>query len=111
MLDEELLVKVLKKACLYGGEYAEIFTEHRKPVSIHLEDKKVEKVITGVDSGLGIRLIYNGKSAYAYSNDFSEASLLQAASEVSKAATGEVTDTVIDLRTKTPSVSIHIKLY
>ncbi len=111
MLDEELLVKVLKKACLYGGEYAEIFTEHRKPVSIHLEDKKVEKVITGVDSGLGIRLIYNGKSAYAYGNDFSEASLLQAASEVSKAATGQVTNTVIDLRTKTPSVSFHIKLF
>lgn len=111
MLDKELLLKVLKKARFYGGEYAEIFVEHKKPVSIHLEDKKIEKVITGVDSGLGIRLISNGRCAYAYSNDFSEASLLQAASEVSKAAKGEVTDSVIDLRTKTPSVSFHIKLF
>lgn len=111
MIDEELLLKVLKKTRFYGGEYAEIFIEHKKPVSIHLEDKKIEKVITGVDSGLGIRLISNNRSAYAYTNDLSEASLLQAASEVSKAATGGVTDSVIDLRTRTPSVSFHIKLF
>jgi TldD protein len=111
MLDKELLLKVLKKARFYGGEYAEIFVEYKKPVSIYLEDRKIEKVITGVDSGLGIRLISNGRCAYAYSNDFSEASLLQAASEVSKAAKVEVTDSVIDLRTKVPSVSFHIKLF
>ena len=111
MLDKELLLKVLKKTRSHGGEYAEVFIEHKKPVSIHLEDKKIEKVITGVDSGLGIRLISNGKSAYAYSNDFSEASLLQAASEVSKAATNETTDPVIDLRIKNPSVSFPIKLF
>ena len=110
MIDEELLLKVLKKTRFYGGEYAEIFIEHKKPVSIHLEDKKIEKVITGVDSGLGIRLISNNRSAYAYTNDLSEASILQAASEVSKTATGGVTDSVIDLRTRTPSVSFHIKL-
>lgn len=111
MLDKELLLKILKKALSSGGEYAEIFVEQKKPVSIQLEDRKIEKVITGIDFGLGIRLIYNGRSAYAYSNDLSEESLLRAASEVSKAASGKATDSVIDLMTKTPSVSFDIKLF
>jgi len=111
MLDTELLLKVLKKAFSSGGEFAEIFIEHKKPVLIHLEDGKIEKVITGVDYGAGIRLVYKGRSAYAYSNDLSEESLMKAASEVSRAASGAATDAVIDLRTKTPSVAFSIKLF
>jgi TldD protein len=111
MLDKELLLKVLKKTISYGGEYAEIFVEYKKPLSIHLEDRKIERVITGVDYGLGIRLIYNSRIAYAYSNDLSQESLLRAASEVSRAASGKVTNSIIDLRTKTPFVSFDIKLF
>jgi len=111
MLDKELLLKVLKKAISSGGNYAEIFVEYKKPLSIQLEDRKIEKVITGVDYGLGIRLIYNGRTAYAYSNALSEESLLRVASEVSRAASDKVTDSLIDLRTKTPSVSFDIKLF
>jgi TldD protein len=111
MLDKDILLKVLKKAISSGGEYAEIFVEHKKPTLIHLEDGKIEKVIAGVDYGLGIRLIYNGRSAYAFSNDLSKESLLNVASEVGKAASGKTTNSVIDLRTKTPSVSFDIKLF
>lgn len=111
MLDKELLTKALKKAISSGGEYAEIFVENKKPTLIHLEDSKIEKVISGVDYGLGIRLIYDGRTAYAYSNDLSEESLLNAASEVSKAASKKATDSIIDLKTKSPSVSFDIRLF
>jgi len=111
MLDKELLTKALKKVISSGGEYAEIFVENKKPTLIHLEDSKIEKVISGVDYGLGIRLIYDGRTAYAYSNDLSEESLLNAASEVSKAASKKATDSIIDLKTKSPSVSFDIRLF
>ena len=111
MLDKELLTKALKKAISSGGEYAEIFVENKKPTLIHLEDSKIEKVISGVDYGIGIRLIYDGRTAYAYSNDLSEESLLNAASEVSKAASKKATDSIIDLKTKSPSVSFDIRLF
>ncbi|MBM4129263.1 MAG: TldD/PmbA family protein [Nitrospira sp.] len=109
MLDKELLLRVLKRSLTYGGDYAEIFVEHKRSVLIHLEDSHIEKVITGIDCGAGIRLICNGKSAYAFSNDLSETSLQSAAAEVSKAASGMATNTLIDLRTKSPSVSFSIK--
>jgi len=111
MLDKELLTKSLKRAISSGGEYAEIFVENKKPTLIHLEDSKIEKVISGVDYGIGIRLIYDGRTAYAYSNDLSEESLLNAASEVSKAASKKATDSIIDLKTKSPSVSFDIRLF
>jgi len=111
MLEKELLLKVLKKTVSSGGEYAEIFVENKRPTLIHLEDSKIEKVISGVDYGLGIRLIYEGRTAYAYSNDLSEESILNAASEVSNAASKKATDSIIDLKTKYPSVSFDIRLF
>jgi len=80
MLDKELLTKALKKAISSGGEYAEIFVENKKPTLIHLEDGKIEKVISGVDYGLGIRLIYEASTAYAYSNELPQQSTLTSTS-------------------------------
>jgi len=111
MLDSDLLLKVLKKALSSGGEYSEIFVEHKKPFFIQIEDDKIEKMITGVDYGTGIRLIHKGKSVYACSNDLSGESLVRAASELSRAAPVTTTDSTIDLRTKTPSVSFDIRLF
>jgi TldD protein len=110
MLDRELFTEILKKAISSGGEYAEIFVENKKTTIIYLEDCKVEKVISGIDYGLGIRLIYNNRSSYAYSNDLSKKSLLDIASVVSRAVSDKVSDSVINLKTKHPSTSFDIKL-
>ncbi len=110
MLDKELLTKVLKKTISSGGDYAEIFIENKKSTIIHLEDSKIEKVVSGVDYGLGIRLIYDYKSFYAYSNDLSERALLNIASAVSKSITRKTSDSIIKLITKYPSVSFDIEM-
>ncbi|MGB9715777.1 MAG: PmbA/TldA family metallopeptidase, partial [Thermodesulfovibrionales bacterium] len=110
MLDKELLTKVLKKTISSGGDYAEIFVENKKSTIIHLEDSKIEKVVSGVDYGLGIRLIYDYKSFYAYSNDLSERALLNIASAVSKSITRKTSDSIIKLITKYPSVSFDIEM-
>src|SRR5271157_556389 len=88
MVDDSFLQELLKRTLSHGGEYADIFIEHRETTSIQLEDNRIEKVISGSFSGIGIRLIYKGKTAYAFSNDFSNNILLDLAATVSKAATG-----------------------
>ncbi|NWF51790.1 MAG: TldD/PmbA family protein [Nitrospirae bacterium] len=110
MLDKEILTNVLKKAISSGGEYAEIFVENKRSTIIHLEDCKIEKVISGTDYGLGIRLIHNNRSSYAYSNDLSKKSLLDIASGVSKAVSEKASDSVINLKKKHPSTYFDIKL-
>ncbi|MFN7065009.1 MAG: TldD/PmbA family protein [Aquificaceae bacterium] len=52
-----------------GGEYGEIFYERARTCRIQLEDNKIEKVQWGIDEGVGIRLIREGKTYYGYTNE------------------------------------------
>ncbi|MDI6729548.1 MAG: TldD/PmbA family protein [Thermodesulfovibrionales bacterium] len=111
MIDDAILQKLIKRVLSNGGEYADIFIEHRKSTAVQLEDDKIEKVIAGATAGVGIRLIYSGKTAYAYSNDFSENVLMDLADTVSKAAAGAERDIIIDMKRKSPEVTFLIKKY
>ncbi|TAL24062.1 MAG: TldD/PmbA family protein [Nitrospirae bacterium] len=109
MLDKELLQKILKKTLSSGGEYADVFVEHRKPTSIQLEDDKIEKIFTGIDSGVGIRLIHNFRTFYAFSNDLSEKALLDVAESLTKASKSSKNIT-LDLTKQKPETDFGIKL-
>ncbi|MGD8351667.1 MAG: DNA gyrase modulator, partial [Nitrospirota bacterium] len=98
MLDEELLEKVLKKTLSRGGDYADVFVEWRRPTSVRLEDDRVEEIVSGQEQGVGIRLIWGGRSAYAISNDLGAEALLEAADALSKAVGGGAGEKSIDLR-------------
>ena len=52
-----------------GGEYGEIFYERSRTCRIQLEDNKIEKVQWGIDEGVGIRLIKDGKTYYGYTTE------------------------------------------
>lgn len=109
-LPEELLAEIIKKALSRGGDYADIYIEHITPVSIQLEDDRIEKLITGVDSGIGVRVISGDKTSFAYSNDFSGDSLLSVAGTVSRAVTENRTPrTEFNLTKKSPDVDFRIK--
>ncbi len=108
-MDLQLMQELLKKALSNGGEYADIFFEQRKNTSIQLEDEKIEKIIEGSFSGIGIRLIQDKKTAYAYSNDFSKKALMELASTVSKAASGEQKVSVINMKKRNPEIKFIIK--
>jgi len=101
--------KVLLAALKEGGEFADIFIEKATSTSITCEDNRIERVISGIDGGAGIRVIFNKRSAYAFSNDLSEASLLSMAESAAKAAKGDINASVMDLRKKEPSVRFDIK--
>ncbi len=52
-----------------GGEYGEIFYEKVRTCRMQLEDNKIDKVQWGIDEGVGIRLIKDGKTYYGYTNN------------------------------------------
>ena len=95
---DEILSRILKKSMATGADYGDIFIEHQRPLTIQLEDDKIEKLSSGVDAGIGVRVIFGDKSAYAFSNDFSEDSLYSIAETVSRAVKDrERSDRVFDL--------------
>ncbi len=111
MINKDLQLKLINKTLSNGGEYADIYLEYRKQTFIVVDDKKIENIATGTVAGAGIRLIYNGKTVYAFSNDLSEEALTRAAEEISKAAAGKSTDIVMNLEIRRPKVDFLIKLF
>ncbi len=61
--------KILKAALAQGGEYADLYIEDTRPTAISLEDGKVERVISGVESGAGLRVIIGFRTIYAYTKE------------------------------------------
>jgi TldD protein len=109
MLEPELLRKIIKRALRRGGDYADVFVEWKKPSYIHLEDDRIEKCVSGIEQGVGIRIIFGGKTAYAFSNDISEKSLLEAADGLSKAVKEGEGVFEVDLRRRQPESDFIIK--
>ncbi len=79
--------KAIKAALKNGGEFADIYVEDTVNTSIVCEEARIEKVVSGRDSGCGIRVIADFKTYYAYTNDLSEKGVLEAAEAV---ATGVI---------------------
>lgn len=88
MISEVNHAAVLKRALSRGGEFADIFIERSTPFSIVCEDGRIEKVISGMDCGAGVRLIFGKRTAYAYTNEVTTESLLEIADAVRQAAGG-----------------------
>ncbi|MRR13863.1 TldD/PmbA family protein, partial [archaeon] len=63
--------RLLKRALKNGGDFSEIFVEHKKGTSIVSEAKRIEKYLTTEESGAGLRVVIGDRSAYAFTNDFS----------------------------------------
>lgn len=77
---------ILKKALSNGGDYADIYIEQSSPFTLVCENSAIEKVLSGIDCGAGVRLVHDKRTAYAHTNDLSPGSLLKSAEAVSHAA-------------------------
>ena len=100
MLDSFDCSGILRRALSGGGEFADIYFEEGNSTVIICEDGKVEKVIAGADRGVGIRVISDQRTAYAFTNEITEKALLSLAGSVSKAVKGKRFDGAMDLRQK-----------
>ncbi|HXX57804.1 MAG TPA: TldD/PmbA family protein [Thermodesulfovibrionales bacterium] len=110
MLDTDLLASLLKEVLARGGDYADVFVESRKVTSIQLEDGRLEKIISGIDSGAGMRLISGGKTAYGFSNDLSRDSLIRLATDLSGSFSRKTGTCVLDMTKRNPTFDSSITI-
>ena len=80
---------ILNTVLRNGGGFAEIFLERRRSTSFSCEDDKVERVVSGVDHGSGIRLVMGDRTLYAHTNEVSADGLMALAKRVSDGVTAE----------------------
>lgn len=75
---------VIKEALRNGGEFADLYIEEITNTSVVCEETKIEKVVSGTDMGAGVRVISDGKTYYAYTNDLTAEGVVEAARVVAR---------------------------
>ncbi|MCL6611077.1 MAG: TldD/PmbA family protein [Peptococcaceae bacterium] len=110
MVDRQVIKEVLEIALGNGGDFADIYIEHKKVTGIGCEEGKIEKVHSGLDVGAGIRVLAGESTAYAYTNDLTRRGLAEAAGIASRAAQGEKKEYNIDLCKVDPLVEFNFGL-
>lgn len=83
----EILHQVMAAAMSKGGDYADLFFEHKKSNSLALEDNKVNRALSNVGFGVGIRVLKGDQTGFAYSESVSLDALLNAARMAANIAT------------------------
>jgi TldD protein len=110
MLDNMDIARILRRALAGGGEFADLYYEEGTSTAVVCEDGKIEKVLAATERGVGLRVISDLRTAYAFTNEVTEASLLELAETVSRAVTGQVFEQTIDLRPKIVNNGYPIQL-
>lgn len=109
MLEKQQLETILATALGEGGDFAELFMERKTNTGISCEDNRIEKIISGIELGAGIRVIVGENTAYGYTNDLSLEGLLEVARVVAKAAKGAAGSVKIELKKAEPPVAFEVR--
>ena len=87
-IDEPLVRKVLARATGRGGDFGELFFQHRVSNYLALEDGEVNRAYSEVDLGCGVRVVKGDQTGFAFTEDLSEKALLAAAATAAAVADG-----------------------
>ena len=78
-LDDALLNRVMGRAMGRGGDFSDLFFQHKLATWIGLEDGDVNRAYGQVDLGVGIRVVVGDQTGYAFTEDLTEQAMLAAA--------------------------------
>jgi TldD protein len=77
--------KILKETLREEGEFADLFFEQTRSIVIICEEDRIEKVISGQDIGVGLRILFGGRTFYGFTNQTSDEALFNLARRMSRA--------------------------
>ena len=68
MLDSRVARSVLDDAIALGADFAEVFVERNQVNNIATLSSQVRDIASGIDFGIGVRLVYGTKVLYGFTN-------------------------------------------
>ena len=87
-VSHEALAKVLSAAMARGADDCDLFFEHASSTAVVLSDGIVNRAFTGVDLGMGIRVVVGDQVGYAYTEDLDVGAMIDAAKIAAEIAQG-----------------------
>ncbi len=105
----EMLQQVTAAAMSKGGDYADLFFEHKISNSLGLEDGKVNRAYSNIDFGVGIRVLKGDQTGFAYSETVTMEAMLNAAKLAANIANSNTTPLPAEIIEKVPASYYSIK--
>ena len=91
-VDEALIRTALGAALERGGDHADVYFQHRVAHSLGLEDGAVNRAWSGIELGVGVRVLRGDQTGYGYTENLSPESVRQAALTAAAIADGPMRD-------------------
>lgn len=89
MIEKILLEKTIEKLSSKGCDFADIYLESKSTLGVVLDNKKIERITRGSRVGAGLRVIYGGRTYFAFTEDLSEMALFQIAGDLANKEIGK----------------------
>ena len=85
---ERMIRETLGEALAHGGDYADLFFQHRVGNNYVLEDGAVNRAFTNVELGVGVRVVKGDQTGYGYTEDLTLEGVKLAARTAAAIASG-----------------------
>lgn len=85
-VDEKIVLDVMQTALDRGGDYCDIYFQHRIANWVGLEDNAVNKAYANVDFGVGIRVVSGDQTGYSFTEEVSPKAMKMAAATAANIA-------------------------
>ena len=82
MIENWDLNKIFRPLVAKGASYCDLYVEDTEVKSIIFEANRIEKVVDGQDTGVGLRAIKDLRTRYAYTNELTETSTVALSNEL-----------------------------
>ncbi|MBN2012098.1 TldD/PmbA family protein [candidate division KSB1 bacterium] len=97
-VDEKLIRQVMDEALSRGGDYCDLYFEHKVSQHIGLEDNDVNRAYSNVDFGVGIRVLKGDQTGYSFTEEITPKAMKQAARTAANIANGSANVTPQELK-------------
>jgi TldD protein len=106
-LDGAMTSLLLSTALAHGGDFAELFFEHRTNSAIQFEDQRVKAASRNVAQGVGIRVVKGDAIGYAYTESLELDAMRRAAETASRIGSEDRRPEPIDATPQLAGISYY----
>jgi TldD protein len=110
MIDALPLENIFETILKNGGSFADLYCESTDTCSIVCDDDRIEEMVVGNDSGIGLRAVNDLKVSYAYGNGSSDKDVLVLASQLADAVKSPSRTPIADTYLLKSPVDFQVRL-
>src|SRR6187455_1888782 len=88
LIPVDLAGRLVERALRRGGDFADVYVEHRDSFTLSLDDHRVERAQTGSEAGAAIRVVAGDSTYFGHVDGLAEPDLERLADEVASAVRG-----------------------